>query len=196
MRTSVAFRRLKAVTMNLIRATGKLLLNSKSFKSRPSVRGAIYLDRDWMPGPYPKTESERLAAAKKYNLLPEEYQAYDPEKWEFAYGDYPQLPNRTPHDQDPYYAWDYYAYSKNYGEPYHINTEIYSAWGRPLDPPGNVSFHEVVLSYFVACGLMFAYCYWNYFYFEDITVFKHPHRIYPGETYYHYPNSKLEYYEW
>lgn len=29
-----------------------------------------------MPAPYPETEEERRAAAKKYGLLPEEYKPY------------------------------------------------------------------------------------------------------------------------
>ncbi|CAG2163376.1 unnamed protein product [Oppiella nova] len=45
--------------------------------------------RDWKPGQYPKTQEEREAAAKKYNLIPEDYEPY-PEG--SGYGDYPKLP--------------------------------------------------------------------------------------------------------
>lgn len=31
---------------------------------------------EYKPAPYPKNEAERIAAAKKYNMLPEEYQPY------------------------------------------------------------------------------------------------------------------------
>jgi hypothetical protein len=31
-------------------------------------------NKDYKPGPYPKTPEERKAAAKKYGLLPEEYE--------------------------------------------------------------------------------------------------------------------------
>jgi NADH dehydrogenase (ubiquinone) 1 beta subcomplex subunit 8 len=31
-------------------------------------------NKDFKPGPYPRTPEEREAAAKKYGLLPEEYQ--------------------------------------------------------------------------------------------------------------------------
>lgn len=33
-------------------------------------------NKDFAPGPLPKTEEERRAAAKKYGLLPEEYRTY------------------------------------------------------------------------------------------------------------------------
>lgn len=33
-------------------------------------------NKDWKPGPYPETEEERKAAAKKYGLLPEDYKPY------------------------------------------------------------------------------------------------------------------------
>lgn len=38
----------------------------------------MFLDwnKDFAPGPLPKTEEERRAAAKKYGLLPEEYRTY------------------------------------------------------------------------------------------------------------------------
>lgn len=188
--------------MNLIRATGRLLSNSQTtLKFRPSVRGAIYLDKDWMPGPYPKTESERIAAAKKYNLLPEEYEPYDPEKWEFSYGDYPHLPNRFTKDQDPYYAWDYINYRKGYGETWHVHTELYRPYSIHCRQELNgydvtVSFLQLCLIYGLACGLASAYCYWTHYIFEGITRFKEPHRIFPGETYYHYPNSNTKVYEW
>lgn len=34
-------------------------------------------NKDFKPGPLPQNEEERRAAAKKYGLLPEEYQIYE-----------------------------------------------------------------------------------------------------------------------
>ncbi|XKL65485.1 hypothetical protein PGB90_008905 [Kerria lacca] len=142
--------------MNLIRCTSRLLRTSKlQYKPILPVRGAIYLDKDWQPGPYPKTEAERLAAAKKYNLLPEEYEAYDPEKWEFSYGDYPLLPNICQDDKDPYYAWDYPAWKYNYGEVIHVNEELYQFDRLTLRPVTDIPFKEVVLVYFLALGFIY-----------------------------------------
>lgn len=36
-------------------------------------------NKDFKPAPYPETEEERRAAAKKYGLLPEEYKPYPPD---------------------------------------------------------------------------------------------------------------------
>lgn len=33
-------------------------------------------NKDFKPGPFPQTEEERRAAAKKYGLLPEDYRTY------------------------------------------------------------------------------------------------------------------------
>lgn len=44
------------------------------------VHSFLLLPIDWnmhfKPGPYPLTEAERVAAANKYNMLPEEYVPY------------------------------------------------------------------------------------------------------------------------
>lgn len=153
------------------------------------------MDRDWQPGPYPKTEAERLAAAKKYNLLPEEYQAYDPEKWDFAYGDYPQLPNICFRDKDPYYPFDYSANRLNYGEPIHVCQEMYGPSGVYMNIDFDVPAYEMILAYTI---VIVSIVYVNYFFrnkYEKITRFKLMHRIHPHETYYHYPNSNLSVYE-
>ncbi|KAG9464546.1 hypothetical protein GDO78_019774 [Eleutherodactylus coqui] len=41
-----------------------------------SVRAASDLPKDLLPGPYPKTKAERAAAAKKYNMILEDYKPY------------------------------------------------------------------------------------------------------------------------
>ncbi len=182
--------------MNILRATSRLLSKSHiQFNALPSIRGAIYLDEHWMPGPYPKTEAERLAAAKKYNLLPEEYQAYDPEKWEFAYGDYPQLPNICYHDCDPYYAWDYPALGKDYGAVWHVNSELYGNFGLTLNRENHIPFSEVFWTYVIAISTVFYVMYLIEYKYECITMYKPMHRIHPGEVYYHYPSSNLKVYE-
>ena len=44
-------------------------LNSKAPIDQLTLSGGWV--RDWKPGPPPKTAEERIAAAKKYNLIPE-----------------------------------------------------------------------------------------------------------------------------
>ena len=69
--------------------------------------------RDWKPGPVPKTEEERAAAAKKYYMIPEDYEVN--EEW-LGYGDYPKLPPVGMDARDPYEDMDYHYWRANYGE--------------------------------------------------------------------------------
>lgn len=68
-----------------------------------------------MPGPYPTTEEERLKAAEKYNMHPDEYVPLPPD--ERGAGDYPDLPAIGVEARDPYYPWDFPALRRNFGEP-------------------------------------------------------------------------------
>ncbi|XP_075216579.1 NADH:ubiquinone oxidoreductase subunit ASHI [Lycorma delicatula] len=88
------------------------------------VRSAGHWNKDWMPGPYPETKEQRDAAAKKYNLLPEEYEPFPEGTSIHSYGDYPKLPDISAVNKDIYYPWDYVRERKNYGEPMH-NRSIY-----------------------------------------------------------------------
>lgn len=79
-------------------------------------------NQDWKPGPYPKTKEEREAAARKYNLIPEDYEPY-PEG--SGYGDYPKLPPVGQDARDPYEDFDYYYRRRNYGETVHIDYDAH-----------------------------------------------------------------------
>lgn len=68
----------------------------------------------WKPGPYPKTEEERLAAAKKYGLLPEEYEPYPDDG--LGYGDYPKLPDIGQDSKSEYIPWDCPEHNRNFGK--------------------------------------------------------------------------------
>lgn len=79
-------------------------------------------NKDWKPGPYPKTEAERLAAAKKYGLLPQDYEPYPDDGT--GYGDYPKLPVVSADARDPFYNWDYPDQKRNYGETVSMNDSV------------------------------------------------------------------------
>uniref|UniRef100_A0A4D5RB40 NADH dehydrogenase (Ubiquinone) 1 beta subcomplex subunit 8, mitochondrial-like n=1 Tax=Scolopendra viridis TaxID=118503 RepID=A0A4D5RB40_SCOVI len=79
-------------------------------------------NRDWKPGPYPRTPEERAAAAKKYGLLPEDYEPYPEED---CFGDYPNLPPVSAEARDPFAIWDHDAHKRNFGEPIHIDADMY-----------------------------------------------------------------------
>ena len=72
-------------------------------------------NRDWMPGPYPKTQEEREAAAKKYGLRVEDYEPYPDDG--FGYGDYPKLPRVSGEARSPYEIYDMPSLKRNFNEP-------------------------------------------------------------------------------
>lgn len=82
---------------------------------RLPLRAQTDWNKDFKPAPLPTTEAERLAAAKKYNLLPEEYKPYADNG--LGYGDYPQLPEVSVERRDPYYPYDYPELKRNFNEP-------------------------------------------------------------------------------
>lgn len=71
--------------------------------------------KDFKPDKVPQTEEERLAAAKKYNLLPEDYKQYPDDG--MGYGDYPHLPDVPTETKDPYYPYDIPELKRNFQEP-------------------------------------------------------------------------------
>ncbi|CAH1990876.1 unnamed protein product [Acanthoscelides obtectus] len=72
-------------------------------------------NKDYKPGPYPKTEAERVAAADKYGLHPSEYKPY-PDDGQGC-GDYPNLPMVSGDSKDPFYPWDNPELKRNFNEP-------------------------------------------------------------------------------
>jgi len=78
-------------------------------------RRSLVSHEPWQLGPYPKTKEERLAAAKKYGLLPEEYEPY-PEDDGLGFGDYPKLPDIGQDSKSEYYPWDCPSHNRNFGK--------------------------------------------------------------------------------
>ncbi|XP_045475727.1 NADH dehydrogenase [ubiquinone] 1 beta subcomplex subunit 8, mitochondrial [Harmonia axyridis] len=94
------------------------LANSKVILS--SVRQ--HWNKDFKPGPYPKTEAERLAAAKRYNVHPSEYAAYRDDGT--GYGDYPRFKAESGDFKDPNYPWDFPELKRNFNEPMHVQFDL------------------------------------------------------------------------
>jgi len=78
----------------------------------------------WKPGPYPETEDAKLAAAKKYGLIIEDYKPY-PKGDDTLAGDYPMLPLVPEAHRKALYEWDFPEYRRDYGEPLHENWDMY-----------------------------------------------------------------------
>merc|ERR1711981_508382 len=87
--------------------TGRQILLLR--KIQASVKPWNYL---WKPGPYPETEEERLAAAKKYGLIPEDYKPYPRDgTWNESIGpqglgDYPMLGKSSGDSRSGHVNWD------------------------------------------------------------------------------------------
>ena len=69
----------------------------------------------WMPGPYPKTEEERLAAAKKYGMIPEDYRPFPDDG--YGLGDYPDLGHFSGNSRSGQLWWDDEDDKRNFGAP-------------------------------------------------------------------------------
>lgn len=72
-------------------------------------------------GVYPRTEEERLRAAKKYNLIPEDYEPYPEEE---GFGDYPNLKPIGAYNKDKYLDYDDPFDYRHYGEVCHRDYEM------------------------------------------------------------------------
>jgi len=87
-----------------------------------SLRGMAYWNKDWKPGPFPKTSEERAAAAKKYGLRVEDYEPYPDDG--MGYGDYPKLPRISTESRSPNDQWDIPQMKRNFGEPLHVDADL------------------------------------------------------------------------
>ncbi|KAJ8983800.1 hypothetical protein NQ317_008118 [Molorchus minor] len=87
-----------------------------------TVRNHLWT-KDYKPGPFPKTEEQRAAAAEKYGLPLSEYASY-PDDGGQALGDYPCLPMISAEVKDPYYPWDNPELKRNFNEPMHYQFDL------------------------------------------------------------------------
>lgn len=79
-------------------------------------------NHDWKPGKYPRTEEERVKAAAKYGMLPEDYKPLPDDG--SGHGDYPDLPWVGECQKDPYYDWDDHGRKRNYMDPVSIPYKV------------------------------------------------------------------------
>jgi NADH dehydrogenase (ubiquinone) 1 beta subcomplex subunit 8 len=88
------------------------------------IRTCSHWNKDWKPGPYPTTQAEREAAAKKYGIPIEQYEPYPDDG--SGFGDYPKLPDISADRKDPFIPYDYPEAKRNFNEPFHVHTDFYS----------------------------------------------------------------------
>lgn len=90
-----------------------------------TISPPIYPSKRTM-GPYPRTPEELELAAKKYNLIPEDYKPFPEEE---GWGDYPDLPAVGAFNRDKYDDFEDIWEMRHYGEPFHLHADMYS-WER------------------------------------------------------------------
>uniref|UniRef100_A0A0V0G753 Putative ubiquinone oxidoreductase ndufb8/ashi subunit n=1 Tax=Triatoma dimidiata TaxID=72491 RepID=A0A0V0G753_TRIDM len=107
--------------MSFLKTTLIYSMAKRSFSGTPAF--LAHWNKDWKPGKYPTTEEEKLAAAKKYNLFPEEYVPVKDDG--HGAGDYPGFKPYSVESRDPFYPWDFPEYRRNFNEPLHEDINIY-----------------------------------------------------------------------
>lgn len=123
-------------------------------------------NKDWKPGPYPETPEKRAEAARKYNLSPEEYEPYPDDG--MGHGDYPKLPDISAESRDPFYPWDFPEHRRNFGEPVHVNVDMYGEDRIDVSAKPRFSLSQQALAFFgVMAGSAVVY-YW----LEDKKLFR------------------------
>lgn len=130
-------------------------------------RNAAYNYDDFKPGPKPKTREEAEAAAKKYNLLPSEYEPY-PDVDGLGRGDYPKLPNIAVEERDPNYPWDYPEHKRNYGEPMHSQIDMIGEDRYNISMRPRYTAKQMLATFL---GIM-TFFYGTFFFLEDYKMFR------------------------
>lgn len=111
--------------MATLQRASRLLVSKSTFAARSlatsSQKLAAHDDPLLHVGPWPKTKEERERAARKYNLIPEDYEPYDEME---ARGDYPKLPEVGQFNRDHYEDLDDRTDMRNHGEPLQLNYDL------------------------------------------------------------------------
>ncbi|XP_071941794.1 NADH dehydrogenase [ubiquinone] 1 beta subcomplex subunit 8, mitochondrial-like [Antedon mediterranea] len=97
-----------------VRVSQKACMSSDSFFGDSSKRG--------MPKLYPKTEADRIAAAKKYNIRLEDYEPYADDG--IGWGDYPKFDKVHQDSRNPHADWDFPEERRNFGDVLHIEEDF------------------------------------------------------------------------
>lgn len=124
-------------------------------------------------GPYPKTEADRLRAARKYNLIPEDYQPYPEEE---GMGDYPNLKPIGHYYRDWYCDYDDPYDYRHYGEVYHRDYDLL-VWERDSSGEEDKCSVNPYTRFFVFFGTM-AFFPLTFFLFQKYKIqINHPYKV-------------------
>ncbi|XP_027206188.1 NADH:ubiquinone oxidoreductase subunit ASHI [Dermatophagoides pteronyssinus] len=144
--------------------------------------------RDFKPGPYPRTPEEREAAARKYNLIPEDYDCYEEGS---GFGDYPKLPAVSHEVMDPYENYDYYYRRRNFGETLHRDYDILMS---ERTNPNVVHRYppRTMFAIFLSPFIIIAIIQWIDYYFDLHTANPMKPKQLPGDGRVHYTFEPLD----
>ncbi|XP_013394212.1 NADH dehydrogenase [ubiquinone] 1 beta subcomplex subunit 8, mitochondrial isoform X2 [Lingula anatina] len=109
----------------------------------------------YAPGTAPRTEEERIAAANKYGMPPEDYQC-DPTGTQGDYPMFPKVPN-VQRSENP--AWDFSDVKENYGDAIHVDSDWLGADTLDGYRYGGFGVWENFKSYGTLVGVIFAFAY-------------------------------------
>lgn len=157
-----------------------------------STRLAAYFEKDFLPGPYPKTEEERLKAAKKYGMQPEDYKPFESyDQW--GTGDYPDVEAIGMDLKSDYDVYDDKALKINYNEPLPMKEFQYYSYidyGRSFYPMTERQIWAHFIGIFATYALL-EYFFHTYFMRHDEALPKQFPFSYEGHgTYWHHSNIK------
>uniref|UniRef100_A0A914CQ98 Uncharacterized protein n=1 Tax=Acrobeloides nanus TaxID=290746 RepID=A0A914CQ98_9BILA len=157
--------------------------------------------KDHKPGPYPKTEEERRAAAIKYGLRPEDYKPLDQSDYLRSSGDYPNLDAegakankyRTVNFdvRDPFENYTTTLFRRNFNEP--VPREFVQMGPERITYTGLEDFQELnwknILLNVVVFGAIFAFAFWTSQSNPDRFRYKNPAmpKEYPYDYYRAWP---------
>ncbi|KAF5280653.1 hypothetical protein FQA39_LY05301 [Lamprigera yunnana] len=136
-------------------------------KNNPAMFTAVrnHWSKDFKPGPFPRTEAEREAAAEKYGLLPSEYKVYDDDGQ--GKGDYPKFKPESAERRDPFYPWDSPELKRNFCETMQADEDFYGENRYDISGRYRKSVPIYFLEFFGWMSLMGALI----FFFEDKKMF-------------------------
>jgi len=159
---------------------------SSSVMALQSVRAYAggYWNKDWKPGPYPKTEKERRAAAKKYGMVYEDYEPYPDDGW--GYGDYPKLPIVSAESRDPHENYDHDEHKRYHGEVMHVDCDMYGEDRIDYNRRLPASLLEMNLTFFGVVGAIFLFFWASETILPKVSFCKKMPKHMPGDGKKHY----------
>jgi len=150
--------------MLLLKNANRYLHTSAVTAARGPVAHGGWFPRDHMPGPYPRTEDERRAAAIKYGMRPEDYEAHHPHDFVNHIGDYPNIGIVAYEQRDPYEAYSDNSFNRNWGEvvPRQFVRYRYDRWSYTGLDEEDFEFLDLIKNSAMVLVPMFLFYVWVY----------------------------------